>query len=74
MRGITDRIENGIAVIETDDGMIECPAPEELRDGDFVEIEDGQIISIDRAAAEARRAKLQARLNRMMKKKGDTSC
>lgn len=69
MRGITDRIENGIAVIETDDGMIEVPAPDELCDGDFVEIENGQIVSIDKDAAAQRRAQMQARLNRMLKKK-----
>lgn len=68
MKGITDRIENGIAVIETDDGMIELPAPDELHEGDFVEIENGTILSIDRKAAEERRAKMQERLNRMMHK------
>lgn len=69
MRGITDRIENGIAVIETDDGMIEAPAPEGLCDGDFVEVENGQIISIDKDSAKQRRAAMQARLDRMLKKK-----
>ncbi|MDO5784310.1 MAG: DUF3006 domain-containing protein [Eubacteriales bacterium] len=69
MRGIVDRIENGIAVVETADGMLDIPAVDGLQDGDFVELADGQIISIDRAAAEQRRAKLQARLDRMMKKK-----
>ena len=49
MKGIVDRIENGIAV--------------------FVELENGKIVSIDRDAAQARRAKLQERLDRMMKKK-----
>lgn len=69
MRGIVDRIENGIAVVETEDGMLDIPAVDGLQDGDFVELADGQIISIDRAAAEQRRAKLQARLDRMMRKK-----
>lgn len=69
MKGIVDRIENGIAVIETKSGMMDVPAPDGLQDGDFVELENGAIISIDRAAAQARRAKLQARLDRMMKKK-----
>lgn len=71
MRGITDRIENGIAVIETEDGMIEAPAPPELCDGDFVEIENGVIIAVDKAAAAQRRAAIQARLDRMLKKKKD---
>lgn len=69
MKGIVDRIENGIAVVETDGGMVDIPSIDGLQDGDFVELADGKIISIDRAAAEQRRAKLQARLDRMMKKK-----
>ena len=69
MKGIVDRIENGIAVVETQSGMIDVPAPDGLQDGDFVELENGAIVSIDRAAAQSRRAKLQARLDRMMKKK-----
>lgn len=68
MKGIVDRIENRIAVVETDDGMLDIPAVDGLQDGDFVELADGQIVSIDRAAAEQRRAKLQARLDRMLKK------
>lgn len=69
MKGIVDRIENGIAVVETPSGMIDVPAPDGLQDGDFVELENGAIVSIDRAAAQSRRAKLQERLDRMMKKK-----
>ena len=69
MRGTVDRIENGIAVVETEDGMREFPAAEGLRDGDIVDIENGSIVSIDRAEAEARRARMQARLDRMLKKK-----
>ena len=69
MRGTVDRIENGIAVVETEDGMREFPAAEGLRDGDIVDIENGAIVSIDRAEAEALRARMQARLDRMLKKK-----
>ena len=69
MKGIVDRIENGIAVVETQSGMIDVPAPDGLQDGDFVELENGAIVSIDRAAARSRRAKLQERLDHMMKKK-----
>ena len=54
MKGIVDRIENGIAVVETKSGMLDLPAPDGLQDRD---------------AAQARRAKLQERLDRMMKKK-----
>ena len=49
--------------------MLDIPAPDGLQDGDFVELENGKIVSIDRDAAQARRAKLQERLDRMMKKK-----
>lgn len=69
MKGIVDRIENGIAVVETQSGMIDVPAPDGLQDGDFVELENGAIVSIDRVAAQSRRDKLQERLDRMMKKK-----
>lgn len=68
MTGIVDRIENGIAVVETDEGMIDLPAIEGLQDGDVVEIEKGSIVSIDRAAAEQRLARIQQRLDRMLKK------
>ena len=44
--GIIDRIENGIAVIETDDGFIEIKVSGiEVFEGDTVEIEDGKIIN-----------------------------
>ena len=69
MKGIVDRIENDIAVVETKSGMLDIPAPDGLQDGDFVELKNGKIVSIDRDAAQARRAKLQERLDRMMKKK-----
>lgn len=68
MTGIVDRIENGIAVVETDEGMIDLPAIEGLQDGDVVEIEEGSIVSIDRAATEQRLARIQQRLDRMLKK------
>lgn len=69
MRAIVDRIENGIAVIETHAGMIDVPAIDGLRDGDIVELENNTIVAIHREETDARRAKLQARLDRMMKKK-----
>lgn len=69
MKAIVDRIENGIAVVETDAGMMDFPAIDGLKDGDIVDIENGTIVAIHRAEAEDRRAKMQARLDRMMKKK-----
>lgn len=69
MRGIVDRIEGGMAIIETEAGMIELAAVEHLRDGDVVEIEHNRIIAIDRAETDRRRARIQARLDRMLKKK-----
>ena len=68
MRAIIDRIENGIAVAETDSGMMDVPAVPNLKDGDIVEIEGNVIVRICQAETEARRAKMQARLDRMMKK------
>ncbi len=68
MKGIVDRIENGIAVVETDGGMVDVPAPDGLRDGDAVELEGGAIVAIDRAAGERRRSRMQARLDRMLNK------
>lgn len=65
MKGIVDRIENGIATVETDNGMLDVRAVDDLQCGDIVEITDGVICSIDRAAAQARRARLQQRLDRM---------
>lgn len=69
MKGVVDRIENGIAVVETDGGMTEVPAPDGVQAGDVVNIERGAIVSVDRAEAEARRSRMQARLDRMLKKK-----
>ena len=66
---VAEAEKNGIAVVETDDGMQEFAAVDGLCDGDVVEIADGVIVAIDRAEAEARRARMQARLDRMLKKK-----
>ena len=68
MKATIDRIENGIAVAETDRGMIDRPAVPGLKDGDIVEIEGHAIVRICQEETEARRAKMQARLDRMMKK------
>ncbi|MGN1031179.1 MAG: DUF3006 domain-containing protein [Butyricicoccaceae bacterium] len=68
MDGIIDRIENGIAVVETDDGMIHCPTADFAAEGDCVVIENGIIVSVDREKTEARKEKMRARLARMMKK------
>lgn len=68
MEGIVDRIENGTAVVETDDGMVNCPAVDFAAEGDCVVVENGCIVSVDREKTEARREKMRARLARMMKK------
>ncbi len=70
MKGIVDRVERGIAVVETENGMCELPAVDGLRDGDVVELRDGAIVAIDRAEAQVRRARMQARLDRMLKRDG----
>ena len=45
-KGIIDRIENGIAVIETDGGFIEIAVSDaEVKEGDTVEFQDGKIIN-----------------------------
>lgn len=58
---IIDRIDDGIAVLETDNGMQTIPAeqlPEQARDGDVLQqTETGY--EIDAAATEARRQKIR---------------
>ncbi|HAT82411.1 MAG TPA: hypothetical protein DCS59_03130 [Eubacterium sp.] len=66
MKAVVNRIENGIAVVETACGMRTAAAIHGLRDGDIVEWKNGAIVSIDRAATKARRARMQARLDRML--------
>lgn len=66
---IIDRIDDGIAVLETDNGMQTIPAeqlPEQARDGDvLLQIENGY--EIDAVATEARREKIRNRLQNRKK-------
>lgn len=66
MDGIIDRIEKGIAVVETECGMIHCPAVSFAAEGDCVVIEHGHIRSVDREKTQARREKVRIRLARML--------
>ncbi|MDO4155849.1 MAG: DUF3006 domain-containing protein [Oscillospiraceae bacterium] len=66
---IIDRIDDNIAVLETDNGIQTIPAdqlPEQAKDGDVLEqTENGY--EIDAAATEARRQKIRNRLQNRKK-------
>lgn len=66
---IIDRMDDGIAVLETDNGMQTIPAdqlPEQARDGDVLQkTETGY--EIDTAATEERRQKIRNRLQNRKK-------
>lgn len=66
---IIDRMDDGIAVLETDNGMQMIPAeqlPEQARDGDVLQkTETGY--EIDTAATEERRQKIRNRLQNRKK-------
>ena len=48
-KGIVDRIEEGIAVIETDDGFVEIKVSDvEVSEGDRVEFRDGVILKSEK--------------------------
>lgn len=65
---ILDRLEETLAVLETDDGMVNVPRellPADVREGDVLrQTADGTYIT-DAAATQARREKLLARTRRM---------
>ena len=47
VKGVIDRIENGIAVVETDGGFVNVKVSDiNVSEGDTVEIENGKIISV----------------------------
>jgi len=47
VKGVIDRIENGIAVVETDGGFVNVKVSDiKVSEGDTVEIENGKIISV----------------------------
>ncbi len=66
---IIDRIDDGIAILETDNGMQTIPAeqlPEHARDGDVLQwTENGY--EVDVAATEKRRQKIRDRLQNRKK-------
>lgn len=67
---VIDRFENDIAVIETDNGMIEVDRShitENAREGDVLEEVDGKWI-VDVSATEKRRAEIREIMKRLMKK------
>ena len=65
---IIDRFEGDIAVLETDNGMIELNRfylPEDASEGDII-IHDGDEWYIDREATEMRRNEIREKLKRLM--------
>ncbi|MDE5772276.1 MAG: DUF3006 domain-containing protein [Ruminococcus sp.] len=67
---IIDRFENDIAVIETDDGVIEVnrsQIQENAREGDVITENDGVWV-VDISATEKRRAEIREMMKRLMKK------
>ncbi len=47
IKGIVDRIENGTAVVETENSIIDIAVSDiSVSEGDTVEIENGKIISV----------------------------
>lgn len=70
---IIDRIEGRIAVLETDEGIVEISAdelPSDAAEGDILINFDGEW-RIDREATEQRRALVSNKLKRLMKGRND---
>lgn len=70
---IIDRFEGSLAVLETDDGMIDVDInliPEDSSEGDVLRFEDGIYIS-DPDATEARRAAIREKFNRLRRRNND---
>lgn len=66
---IIDRIDDGIAVLETDEGMQTIPAeqlPNQAKDGDVLQLTE-KGYDIDAAATETRRQKIRNRLQNRKK-------
>lgn len=66
---IIDRIDDGIAVLETDEGMQTLLAeqlPEQAKDGDVLQLTENGY-EIDAAATETRRQKIRNRLQNRKK-------
>ena len=67
---IIDRLENNIAVLETDGGIVEIERsllPENVREGDII-TENNGIWAVDIPATEKRRAEMRELMKRLMKK------
>ena len=65
---ILDRLEETLAVLETDDGMVNVPRellPADVREGDVLRQAADGTYTTDTAATQARREKLRARTRRM---------
>lgn len=70
---IIDRIEGKVAVLETDEGIIEISAeelPSDAKEGDILVNSEGEW-RIDREATEQRRALVSNKLKRLMKGRND---
>lgn len=67
---ILDRIEGGIAVIETEEGRLELPQqqlPPDVREGDVL-VQTGSGICVDAAETSRRREKIAERYRRLRSK------
>lgn len=67
MKGIVDRIEGNIAVVELESReMVEIElAEEEVSEGDVVEIENGKLI-VDRESTESRAKQIEDMFNSLI--------
>lgn len=66
---IIDRFEGEYAVLETENGMKNVPRdmlPEEAREGDVLELQNGKY-TINKKAAEKRRRELRKKLKKLQK-------
>lgn len=70
---IIDRFEGGIAVLETDEGMINAERaliPNEAKEGDVLRFENGAYVC-DISATEARRAAVREKFIRLRRKSNE---
>ena len=69
---IIDRIEDGIATLETGEGEIlhlpKKALPKGAREGHVLQ-KDGEVFTIDHEATNQRRQQLRERLNKLLKKR-----
>lgn len=72
MKGIIDRFENGIAVVELETGTENIPltdAPAGLYEGLIVEVTEGRITGADEEATALRNAALNRRFSRLKRRR-----